>query len=898
MTKISWRRKQARVDCRVCGFSGQGQQVLNLVNSAGMKLAPIECPQCRSLHIVDTPIEFSQSQFEVEAYATVNAGIDSIASMVSSMPADSVTNFVDIGCGFGFSLALARDLYGWNVSGFEPSPLGIAGASTWGLDIRNEYFTPESSLTDAPDFILSSEVIEHVPEPTEFLTTIRDQMKPDAVLMLSTPNRAVVSQESPAGVVESALSPGFHVFVASAQGMRTLLRRAGFEHIRVEERGESLFIGASRSGPALDKLVFRDIPRTSLEDWYRRARQRVELGTSLHLSLSRRLFDSYVATGKLAEARVLRNELATEFKAVFGTDDFESLVQNQNIGPDSFALPVIASLSYGDGILALLGDGDALRAAEAFGMSISATDAWHALGGPPHLALLNMSREAFLNRLVALARVRPADAEREALSSEDAHEALSYDYILARVAVEGITSGHADQLTKLIAECRSRVDELCDSTESTHRTAAQDALFMIAGVFERSGNLALATKLYEQCVRHCLEEPLVSRHEINLVRHATEALVRLGAQAPAPQTGALLAKVTVGDPLPDVFFGADTFWRDASGVFIEGWAHLGAIPVSGITVSHGSVTVEARTKLRPDLHVVYGDLPANSSNGFRAYIPQGRGEHLDITLTSKKGNMVVRWRMPHETLPRVAGAPIADAASSGGPSHATLGESVWDEADGFRTLIRTTLAEAVDGPVLAIGIRTDNNEQLAATRALFGGREIISLDIHSGNGVDVVGDIHDVQSIFADAQFACVYSDSVIEHLAMPWVAALEMLRVLKPGGVLAHSIPWVWPSHSQPNDFFRMSAEGLHNLFSPQIGCRTIQTGEGALARVVPEPSWRTGLYEDMPSLVSPSMTWIVSQKVSDAASAAHWPYDSEQGRIQAAEYPEGGINRDWTQR
>lgn len=896
MTKISWRRKPAQVDCRVCGFSGQGHQVLSLVDAAGTKLAPIECPQCLSLQIVDTPIEFSQSQFEVEAYATVNAGIDSIASMVSSMPAESVTNFVDIGCGFGFSLALARDLHGWNVSGFEPSPLGVAGAATWGLDIRNEYFTPESTLADAPDFILSSEVIEHVPEPVAFLTTIRDQMKPDAVLMLSTPNRAVVSQESPAGVVESALSPGFHVFVASAQGMRTLLRRAGFEHIRVEERGESLFIGASHSGPALDKLVFRDIPRSSLEAWYRRALQRVEPETSLHLSLGRRLFDSYIATGKLAEARVLRTELTSEFEAIFGTDDFATMVQSRTVGPDSLALPIIASVSYGDGILALLGDGDALRAAEAFGMATSAVDAWHALGGPQHLSLLNMSREAFLNRLVALARVRPADAEREALSSEGAHEALFYGYLLARVAVEGIACGHADQLTKLIAQCRARVDELCASTETTHRTAGQDALFMIAGVFERTGNLALATKLYEQCVRQCLAEPLVSRHEINLIRHATEALGRLGIAA--SEAGALLASVTAREPLPDVFFRPDTFWRDASGVFIEGWAHLGSLPVTGITVRHGSVTVEARTKLRPDLHAVYADIPTNSSNGFRAYIPQGRGEHLDITLASKKGNMVVRWQMPHETLPRVAGAPVANTPASGVPSQANLGDGVRDAADEFHNLIRTTLAEAVEGPVLAIGIRTDNNEQLAATRALFGDREIISLDIHSGNGVDVVGDIHDVRSIFTDAQFACVYSESVIEHLAMPWVAALEMLRVLKPGGVLAHSIPWVWPSHSQPNDFFRISAEGLHNLFSPQIGCRTIQTGEGALARVVPEPSWRTALYEDMPSLVSPSMTWIVSQKISDAASAARWPYDSENGRIQAAEYPEGGINRDWTQR
>jgi hypothetical protein len=234
---------------------------------------------------------------------------------------------------------------------------------------------------------------------------------------------------------------------------------------------------------------------------------------------------------------------------------------------------------------------------------------------------------------------------------------------------------------------------------------------------------------------------------------------------------------------------------------------------------------------------------------------------------------------------------------SGIPSPSVLGDGVWAGSEEFHDVIRTTLTDAVDGPVLAIGIRTDSDAHLAATRALFGDREIVSLDIHPGNGVDIVGDIHDVRSIFPDAHFACVYSESVIEHLAMPWVATLEMMRVLKPGGVLAHSIPWTLPTHSQPNDFFRISAEGLQNLFSPQIGCRTITTGEGGPSRIVPEPYWRTEAFEDMPSLVSPSMTWIVAQKVSDAAAAAHWPYDSDRGRIQAAEYPLGGVLRDWTQ-
>ena len=120
VTKISWSKGTADISCRLCGFDGLGQKVLRLETGTGMIVNPVECPRCLSLDILPEPQHFSQTDLELDAYLEAGVGIDSIASMVSSMPRDSVKNFVDVGCGYGFSLAIARDIYGWNATGFEP----------------------------------------------------------------------------------------------------------------------------------------------------------------------------------------------------------------------------------------------------------------------------------------------------------------------------------------------------------------------------------------------------------------------------------------------------------------------------------------------------------------------------------------------------------------------------------------------------------------------------------------------------------------------------------------------------------------------------------------------------------------------------------------------------------
>jgi 2-polyprenyl-3-methyl-5-hydroxy-6-metoxy-1,4-benzoquinol methylase len=869
VTKISWKKGTAAITCRLCGFTGVGKQVLRLVTSGRITINPVECPRCLSLDVLPEPIHFSQTDLEVDAYVEAGVGIDAIASMVSSMPRDSVTNFVDVGCGYGFSLAVAQDICGWRAMGFEPSPLGVAGARALGVKIRNEFFGQGTQLDGSPDFILSSEVVEHVPDPLTFIQGLRSQMSARCVLLLTTPNRAVVYPEFPLAVSEMALSPGFHAFVASAAGMRALLRRAGFIHINVRVGDGTLFVSASRSASALALVTARDVSRSELESWYASACDRAEPGSSLRIALGRRLLDSLVATGNFVDAVERAQKLHVDLNLRYGSGDLGHLVREATTGSSSLSLSSVASLAYGLGIIALLAQDDAEKASQDFATSIDAVRKWLRLGLPPNYHLLSIARESRINQLIALARFNAEDAQ-SAVSNDFDLVDIDRNYLAARVLVEAVSRGYDDSVRGLAQVCGDSVDDLIASESGVDRVAGQDALYMLAGMNERDGAVEAASGLYVRCIEACFASSTVASHEITLIHAANEALCRLGHE-PHTLAQEFLLRTTFPAPIPTTHFAIESYWRDASGVFIEGWAHLGSTPVTAITVEHNGVECQAETKARSDLNEIFPGLPSGLRAGFRAYVPGGRGESVNITLSTSQGNIAIRWIFPLHPLPE--------------------GDSPQSEA--FAHEVGREVENAPDGPVLAIGIRTDNAEKLAQIRELFGNREVVSLDIHAGPGANVVGDIHNLRALFPDESFSIVYSDSVLEHLAMPWVAALEMLRVLKPGGIMAHSVPWVWPSHAQPNDFFRFSIEGLQTLFSAEIGCETIAVGEADFVRVLPDSKWRSPSNEEMPTLVSPGRTWIITKKISAAAALASWPYDHKAGQGRASEYPIDGIER-----
>ena len=71
---------------------------------------------------------------------------------------------------------------------------------------------------------------------------------------------------------------------------------------------------------------------------------------------------------------------------------------------------------------------------------------------------------------------------------------------------------------------------------------------------------------------------------------------------------------------------------------------------------------------------------------------------------------------------------------------------------------------------------------------------------------------------FADNTFDVVFSFAVLEHVTDPFTCAQEMIRVLKPGGILYAQVPFLQPYHGYPHHYYNMTQAGLANLFDQTL--------------------------------------------------------------------------------
>ena len=101
-----------------------------------------------------------------------------------------------------------------------------------------------------------------------------------------------------------------------------------------------------------------------------------------------------------------------------------------------------------------------------------------------------------------------------------------------------------------------------------------------------------------------------------------------------------------------------------------------------------------------------------------------------------------------------------------------------------------------------------------------------SLDLEKG---DIIGDICSA-SFLAEhgalaGHFDVIYSNNVFEHLRRPWVAAQNIVAMLKPGGIAVTIAPFAVRYHEVPADYFRYTHTGLASLFE-DAGARTVISG------------------------------------------------------------------------
>lgn len=92
-------------------------------------------------------------------------------------------------------------------------------------------------------------------------------------------------------------------------------------------------------------------------------------------------------------------------------------------------------------------------------------------------------------------------------------------------------------------------------------------------------------------------------------------------------------------------------------------------------------------------------------------------------------------------------------------------------------------------------------------------QEVINLDIFPFEKVNLVTDATKLP--IKDNSVDMVITESTLEHIPDVELAIQEICRVVKPGGYIYISIPFLMPFHASPNDYFRLTYEGIKHKFA-----------------------------------------------------------------------------------
>lgn len=94
--------------------------------------------------------------------------------------------------------------------------------------------------------------------------------------------------------------------------------------------------------------------------------------------------------------------------------------------------------------------------------------------------------------------------------------------------------------------------------------------------------------------------------------------------------------------------------------------------------------------------------------------------------------------------------------------------------------------------------------------------------LHSTRHIDCFVDLNNVLPL-DDDQIDTILCTDVLEHIADPGKLSGEMARILAPGGRLVASIPFLYPLHEVPHDYFRFTEFKLRQ-FCEEAGLQVLE--------------------------------------------------------------------------
>ncbi len=201
----------------------------------------------RSTYLEDHNIGYLQ-----EGHALADKYGQDFLGFIQRMLAESgrpVTSVMDVGCGGCYILnALKRQ--GFAVFGIDPSPVAARSGRQIGIPIATGFY-PVAHGFGKMDVVLSSGVLEHVPDPVMFLRGHREDLAPGGYIIISTPDSAPsIELGDPSMILHE------HISYFDEDSLRRVVTEAGYEVLTVGYAGygQSLYCFArpleARPGPS------------------------------------------------------------------------------------------------------------------------------------------------------------------------------------------------------------------------------------------------------------------------------------------------------------------------------------------------------------------------------------------------------------------------------------------------------------------------------------------------------------------------------------------------------------------------------------------------------------------------------------------------------------------------
>ena len=200
--------------------------------------------------------------------------------------------------------------------------------------------------------------------------------------------------------------------------------------------------------------------------------------------------------------------------------------------------------------------------------------------------------------------------------------------------------------------------------------------------------------------------------------------------------------------------------------------------------------------------------------------------------------------------------------------------------DLFKTFL-DALGRLENGAVLEIGSR--DRSHMVRKQLIPQHLRYVGLDVKPGPNVDVVGDAHRMTEVLGGAQFDGVFGIATFEHILMPWVAAVQMNKVMKLGAIAFVHSHQSFPLHEQPWDFWRFSDQAWRGLFNEFSGFEIIDANMGGAVQMVPHhlDNVTYGMEKNLNAYLS---SVVLCRKIGE--TVLEWPVDPD--RILVRTYPQ----------